>query len=335
MNEIVQMHNDLVDLPLKNFNRSELDILHTICYEVKNRDLDEVEISFDKIRQLSHYQNKNETQLVQSIKQTNEKLLKLNFQLGDDRNFVQFVLFPTFIVSSDDQTLTVKVNEPFKYLLNNFGGNYTTFELEQSSKLRSSYSKQIFKKLKEFDDTGIWQVTLEGFREYLDIPKSYRVTNIDQFVINPSLDELQPLFKKLECEKYYEKSASGRGRPSLRGYRWTFTPVKKEKEEEQPKQQTERDQEYVAKITDYIKTNRFCPECHRPIYRLELENDHGEYQLYGHADWKTGKCQYRTFDYGDLLQKHQLPEDPLTEEQKKNKSRLADMISSMFGRKEQ
>ena len=31
-NEIANIHNDLIDLPLRKFNSSEIDILTTLCY---------------------------------------------------------------------------------------------------------------------------------------------------------------------------------------------------------------------------------------------------------------------------------------------------------------
>ena len=49
-------------------------------------------------------------------------------------------------------------------------------------------------KLKRFKTTGIWIVKLEDFREYLDIPKSFKVGMIDKRVIDPALEELSPYF---------------------------------------------------------------------------------------------------------------------------------------------
>ena len=325
MNEIVQIHNDLTDLPLKKFNASEIDILHTICYEAKHKETSEVVIEFDKIRKLSHYQGKDEKQLVESIEQTNKKLLQLNFKVGTDRDFIQFALFPTFRVNTDKGELTVKVNEPFAYLLNNFGKNYTSFELQQSAELKSSYSKQIYKKLQGFKDTGVWIVPIEDFREYLDVPKSYRPSNIDQFIIKPSLNELSPIFEGLKCEKYYEKG--GRGRPKVKGYKWTF---KAEKAEENAEPVEPPTQEGVAGVTGWQKAHGFCPKCQRQIYQKRMENENGSWIMYGHPDFKTGDCSFWTNDSADLLQEHQLDVEPATEEQIENKKKLSSMFKNLF-----
>lgn len=330
MNEIVTIHNDLTDLPLKRFNASEIDILHTICYEVKNKETDEVIIDFDKIRQLSHYQNKNDDQLTESITQTNKKLLQLNFKVGTERDFIQFALFPTFRVNADAGELIVKVNEPFVYLLNDLSGNYTAFELQQSAELRSTYSKQIYKKLQEFKYTGIWVVSLAKFKEYLDIPKGFSASKIDERVIKPAIVELKDIFIGLKCEKTYKKSASGKGRPSVTGYEWRFTAFTKEDNTCEPTQ------EGIAEVTGWDPSYRFCPKCHRPIYKKYLENENGGYYLYGHTDFKTGKCDYTTYDLADLLQDYQLPnaDEPETEEQRQNQNKLREMIARIFKKKE-
>ena len=326
MNEIVVMHNDLTDLPLKRFNASEIDILHTICYEVKNKKTNEVVIDFDKIRQLSHYQGKDEKQLIESIEQTNKKLLQLNFKVGTERDFIQFALFPTFRVNADAGELTVKVNEPFAYLLNDLSGNYTAFELQQSAELRSIYTKQIYKKLQEFKYTGIWAVSLPKFKEYLDIPIKYRQTDIDARVIKPAIEELKDIFIGLKCEKTYKKSASGKGRSAVVGYEWRFTAFTKDGNACEPTQ------EGIAEVTGWEKAHRFCPKCHRPIYKKQLENQNGVYYLYGHTDFKTGLCDFTSYDLADLLQEYQLPksDEPDTPEQVKAKNFIAEMINKIF-----
>ena len=79
------------------------------------------------------------------------------------------------------------------------------------------------------------------------------------------------------------------------------------------------------------KTNRYCPRCQRAIYKKQLENENGTYYLYGHTDFKTGDCAYTTYDFADLIEKHQLTNDePLTKEQQDNKRKFSDMIANLF-----
>lgn len=326
MHDLLTVHNDLIDLPLKKFNASEIDILHAICYEVREKGVSEVNIKLSKIRELAHYKNKNNEAFIESVKETNRKLLALNFELTseDKTKTVQFALFPTFETDTVEDNLKVKVNEPFAYILNNLSGNYTALQLKESAGLKSAYAKHVYKKLQEFKGTGKWIVTLEGFKEYLDIPRSYTPHNIDQRVIEPAMLELKPIVEGLKVEKTYQKA--GRGRPRLSGYIWTFKVA-------DPVEDPALTQEDIASVTGWEETPRYCPECKRPIYRKMLENGNGTYYLYGHTDWRTGKCSYTTTDFSRLLQEHELEPvpEPVTEEQKAQVGKIQGFLSKIFG----
>ena len=329
MNEIANVHNDLIDLPLRKFNASEIDILTAICYKCNEKQTNKVVLSLDEIKKLADYKNKNNEMFLDDLKKTNSKLMALNFTIGTTREFTQFVLFPTFEVSDSKGTLTVQVHEKFAYLLNNLKNCYTSLELQESSSLKSSYSKGIYKKLREFrnSDKPFWKVTFDDFKEYLDIPKSYRMTDINKVVINPALKELSPYFEGLTVEKYSNKKKGQRGRPKIDGFIFSY---KAEPKKERIKEPT---QESIAKVTDWEKTPRFCPNCHRSIYKKELKNENGTYYLYGHTDFKTGECDFTTNDYSVLLQQYQIEQEsnePSPQEELKNKDGILKKISSIF-----
>ena len=329
MNEIANVHNDLIDLPLRKFNASEIDILTAICYKCNEKQTNKVVLPLDEIKKLADYKNKNNEMFLDDLKKTNSKLMALNFTIGTTREFTQFVLFPTFEVSDSKGTLTVQVHEKFAYLLNNLKNCYTSLELQESSSLKSSYSKGIYKKLREFrnSDKPFWKVTFDDFKEYLDIPKSYRMTDINKVVINPALKELSPYFEGLTVEKYSNKKKGQRGRPKIDGFIFSY---KAEPKKERIKEPT---QESIAKVTDWEKTPRFCPNCHRSIYKKQLKNENGTYYLYGHTDFKTGECDFTTYDYSVLLQQYQIEQEnnePSPQEELKNRDGILKKISNIF-----
>lgn len=326
-NEIANIHNDLIDLPLRKFNSSEIDILTTLCYKCKEKKCKEIILKLDDIKKLTHYAAKDNDRFYKDIKSTNKKLMQLDFTIQHNENhFTQFVLFPTFEVDGNKGILRVKVNEEFTYLLNNLENSYTSIELKESSKLKSSYAKGIYKKLRKYRNTDkpFWKVSIEDLKEYLDIPKSYSISNIDRDIIVPALKELSPYFKGLNYVKYYEKT--GKGRPKVAGYIFEYrAEPKKEKIKIEPTQES------IAKATEWEKTPRYCPKCHRPMYQKQMENENGTYYLYGHTDWKTGECDFHTYDFANLLQSFQLPdEEAETDQQKEQKKKLSDLLSNMF-----
>jgi plasmid replication initiation protein len=53
----------------------------------------------------------------------------------------------------------------------------------------------------QFQSTGFYVVKIEEFRELLDVPKSYRMSDIDKQVLNLSIKELSEYFKDLTVKK--------------------------------------------------------------------------------------------------------------------------------------
>lgn len=131
----------------------------------------------------------------------NKKLISLNFTFRENKRTTQFVLFPTFITDEINRTLTVRVNKDFSFLLNNISSNFTRFELENFTSLQSKYSKYLYKELMKFKSTGYAVFKIEEFKEKLDIPSSYRMTDINKKVFTPAQEELSKIFKKFEFHK--------------------------------------------------------------------------------------------------------------------------------------
>ncbi|MBO0475427.1 replication initiation protein, partial [Vagococcus sp. DIV0080] len=95
---------------------------------------------------------------------------------------------------------------------------WVRYSLQQFTELQSSYSKTMFRLLKQFRTTGYAYFSKEDFNELLDIPKSYRETHINERVLKPIKEELTPLFRGLTIRKKYGK---GRGKPVI-GYQFSF-----------------------------------------------------------------------------------------------------------------
>jgi hypothetical protein len=77
----------------------------------------------------------------------------------------------------------------------------------------------MFRLLKQFRTTGWRQFTMDEFRYLLDVPESYRPTNIDQVVLKPIKAELPAMFKGLGIRKI----RSGQGN-KITGYSFEWQP---------------------------------------------------------------------------------------------------------------
>lgn len=245
MNEIVKYHNDLTNLALRKFTSAELDLLMTICSKCKYQDIAKLDFTFDDLKKLADYKAKDERQFLKDLENTNKKLLGLNMRLEDDDQIVQFVLFTEFTIDKKNRSLSIKINEKFAYILNELTSNFTRFELDEFVQLKSSYAKACYRQLKRYRDTGFWAVSLERFKELMDIPKSYTLTNLDKRVLKPIDTELSKVFKHFIIEKKY---GTGRGKPVI-GFEFHFTP--------------ERPWESLADPDEkgYKETGFVCPDC--------------------------------------------------------------------------
>ena len=259
------------------------------------------------------YKIKDKDKVVISYDEAMEKL-----DLPKEHRYFKKLLLQSYNKIMDMKYYNIKINEN-----GNTSGSishiFDEFEWDDETELISLEVNQKNKYLFAELQNRFTQYSLAEFIE------KYKLSDIDRRVLNPAIDELKKLFIGLEVHKKYEKRKN-KGRPKLEGYWFSFKAEQKEKT-----QAVQPTQESIAKVTSWEKTNRYCPRCHRAIYKKQLENENGTYYLYGHTDFKTGDCSYTTYDFADLIEKHQLPnDDPLTEEQQDNKRKFSDMIANLF-----
>ncbi|SDQ02502.1 replication initiation protein [Carnobacterium viridans] len=205
MNEIVKISNQMNTLGFRNFTSKEMDLFFAICSRVREQGTQELAFSFEKLRELSSYKPTSNDRFVDDLIRTNTKLMNLNVNFDDGNEYVAFVLFPTFRINREEQTLKIAVNNEFSFLLNELTNNFARFELEQFTYLKSSYAKTMYRLLKQFKSTGFFVISIEEFRETLDIPVNYRMSEIDKKVFAPIRKELFPLYDRFEIEKVKKK----------------------------------------------------------------------------------------------------------------------------------
>ncbi|MDU2109528.1 MAG: replication initiation protein [Peptoniphilus rhinitidis] len=206
---IVKFRNDFNSVALKNFTVNELNLLMAISSKVLNSGKNKVQFTFLELKKLIKL-NKNYTndEFAEEIINVNRKLLMLNFQLSNENNdVIQFALFNTFITSKVNKTLTVSVNSPFEFLLNDLTANFTKFELEEFVEIRNIYAKECYRRLKQFRSTGYWKVNIEDFREILNIPESYRMCHINDKILRPIEKQLGSYFGNLIIAKIKSNEA--------------------------------------------------------------------------------------------------------------------------------
>ncbi|NTM38393.1 replication initiation protein [Enterococcus faecium] len=182
-----------------------------------------VQFTFEQLKDLSNYKATANVRFIDDLETTYDKLMDLRFgrRSADGLQRERFVLFNQFKIDgkADIPFAEIQVHEKALPLLNNLE-EWVRYSLQQFNELESSYSKTMFRLLKQYRTKGIANFSKEDFHELLDIPKSYRESDINKKIIKPIRQELTAIFKGLTIQKRYGK---GRGKPVI-GYQFTFKP---------------------------------------------------------------------------------------------------------------
>ena len=222
-NEIVKYHHELNTIPLRKFSVVEMNLFFSIVSRMRDKGDKRVRFSFEELKELSNYKPTANARFVKDLEKTYDKLMDLRFgrTSKDELYSERFVLFGYFEINgkADEPYVDIQIFEKAVPLLNNLE-HWVRYSLQQFSELQSSYSKTMFRLLKQWRTVGKVYFEKEDLYELLDIPKSYRESNIDQFVFTPIKQELTPIFKGLSITKHHAKK---RGRPVI-GYTFTFKP---------------------------------------------------------------------------------------------------------------
>lgn len=204
--EVVRYNNDLNNKTyLKNFNALELNFFMAICSKIKAQGTSEVIFSFSELKKKIQYDRettRNTDNFISKLRSTNRKILNSICEIETKDYIDQFVLFPTFRISKKTGTLTVRINQDYAYLLNDFS-NFTEFGLANFIKLSSKYVKLLYKELMQFKSTGKLYLTIEDFRKKLDIPDSYSFSKIKNRILVPSIQDFSFIFKKFKIVVIY------------------------------------------------------------------------------------------------------------------------------------
>lgn len=203
MKKIVEYDSKMNELSFGKFKEKELDLFFSICYKMRLEGLKEVTLTFHELKELSKYTDRNLDRFIRDLTTVYKKLLSITMELEDEKYIEGFTLFTSYKVKKKEREISIKINEDYRFILNEIG-KFTKFDLMEFVNLKSSYAKNIFKLLKQFDKSNKdnwYQIDIDRFKELLDVPKSYKMSHIDSFILNPAVEQLCPYFKGLKLEK--------------------------------------------------------------------------------------------------------------------------------------
>ncbi|MCQ2808489.1 replication initiation protein [Helicobacter pylori] len=262
-NTYITYHNNANKVNLGKLSEREANLLFAIFQRLK--DQGNTLIRFepqDLKRMIMVKSNLTNRQLLQVLKNLLDNISGANFWIIREHvengevyeDHTSYMLFKQFEIRIHKPTQTieyldVQLNDSYQYLLNNLGmgGQYTSFKLLEFQRVRGKYAKTLYRLLKQYKSTGILSVEWSQFREILDIPKDYKMENIDQKVLTPSLKELRKIypFEHLSYKKE-RKSHDKRKITHIDFYFEQLPEGETKKQKQADKQRAQRDIKLIA-----------------------------------------------------------------------------------------
>ncbi|MFP6270958.1 replication initiation protein [Helicobacter pylori] len=263
-NAYTTYHNNTNKVNLGKLSEREANLLFAIFQKLK--DQGNTLIRFepqDLKRMIMVKSNLTNRQLLQILKNLLDNIGGANFWIIREHvengeiyeDHTSYMLFKQFDIRIHKTTQTieyleVQLNDSYQYLLNNLGmgGQYTSFKLLEFQRVRGKYAKTLYRLLKQYKSTGILSVEWSQFRELLDIPKDYKMENIDQRVLTPSLKELRKIypFEHLSYKKERRNSHDKRKVTHIDFYFEQLPQGETKQQKQKDKQRAKRDIKLIA-----------------------------------------------------------------------------------------
>lgn len=224
MKEITRYHNDLNLLITRKWTAEEMDIFFALVTKAQGKGTREIALNKNELEGMIRYSQKSNKRLEKTLEELANHLLDLRYIERNDCGFALMVLFQSFKAvwnkQRTDCEITVRVSDSFEYVLNKLNANFTSFEFAEFATLRRTYSKTLYRLLKQYRTTGERYFTVQDFKNLMGIPAGYKSNNIKQKVLDPALTELSGAFPDLA---YTTIKAKAKGNP-ITGYRFTWKP---------------------------------------------------------------------------------------------------------------
>ncbi len=200
--EQVVYSNYMSQLYLGDLTKAELDIFMAICAKVKNKDTQQVVLAIPELRNLVKDTTGSNRTFAEYLYTLNKKLIKMSgeYKTGDGC-IVVFNIFSTFIIDTRADILRVSVNPDYTFLLNNLTRDFTKFELEEFVNLRSKFSKNLYRMLRQYRGTQMYVASVDKLRFDLGAGNNYTDKMLAYRVVAESVKECENYFPNLVCTK--------------------------------------------------------------------------------------------------------------------------------------
>ena len=193
-------HNQVNDLLLGDLSPKVNDIFFSFLFKFKELETDCIEMSFAELKELSKGDKANKY-LIQNLEKLSIQMQKITTIIRTEKKINIFNPFSEIEIDKEKSIVKVYIHRNFKKMLFELENNYTITDLKELVSLKKTYSKNLYRLLKQWESVKKKEFTLEEFKKLLGIPIKYLMHSIDKKILIPSVEELNQYFPNLKVKK--------------------------------------------------------------------------------------------------------------------------------------
>lgn len=193
-------HNHVNDLLLGDLSPKVNDIFFSFLFRFKESKKESIKISFAELKELSNADRTNKY-FIKNLKDLSIKLKQVTTIRETEKRIEIFSPFRKIIIDVEKSIVEVEIDIDFKKMLFDLENNYTITDLKEIVSLKKTYSKNLYRLLKQWETVKKREFSLTDLKKLLGIKKSYQMCDIDKFIIKPSVEELSQYFPNLKVKK--------------------------------------------------------------------------------------------------------------------------------------
>lgn len=207
---------------MRKWTREQMNFFFAIIAKLRDEGTREVEFDKYGLAELARYTITHNERFEDTMEKLVKNISQIHYIERTKNSLELMNLFSRFRVDwADDlseMSVKVKVTEEFEYVVNQLNVEFTTYELEEFTQIKSTYAKTMYRLLKQWRTIGKKEYSIADFKRLLDTPDYYGPSEIDKNVIKPVLRELPQFFKGLKVKKI---KSNKRGTPVI-AYEFSF-----------------------------------------------------------------------------------------------------------------
>lgn len=275
---MIKYHNDMNLIAFNDFSQRELNIFFSLCLLMKDKGTGEITLSYNDIKKIIPDRFESNKKFEEILESVYDKLLRLRLETRDKNKIEKFILFTSYKIHVNEKIVTINTNSDYSYILNNLSKNFTLFELQEFNELSSTYSKHMFRLLKQYKHTGYYKVSVDEFKRLLNVPESYTMRKITDKILSIVLKELSDNFIDLKVNKIKD------GRV-IKFLEFSFKPQHYKCNDEIDTIDVEATQ---SNLIEEKKNQIICPKCGQELVKRTGKDGS---IFWGHKNYLTSNCK--------------------------------------------